>query len=114
MNRQNPIVDPEKIKTEAYEMGYSEFQGFSGECDPEDLHYFKEGARWANSIAPSLRELAGMADGGHGTYQLNQVVETTDGEDVEACRIYTEVVSMWDNGARDALEDMEKDPLKWM
>jgi len=66
----------------AYRLGYSETEGMIGglpaaraeteaeaiSLAQESLSMFKESARWANIIAPQLRELAGYEDSGVGTY----------------------------------------------
>jgi hypothetical protein len=66
----------------AYRLGYSETEDFAWDLEDlgvscesvavskahRSLSTFKESARWANIVAPQLRELAGYEDSGVGTY----------------------------------------------
>jgi len=66
----------------AYRLGYSETEGTIADDTTvqveteremlqlahESLSQFKGSARWANIVAPQLRELAGYEDSGVGTY----------------------------------------------
>lgn len=78
-----PPGDSPGAKAEtAYRLGYSETEGTVADDSTiqveteremlqladESLSQFKSTARWANIIAPQLRELAGYEDSGVGTY----------------------------------------------
>jgi len=55
---------------EAYDMGYNEFSGADPMPPSEfDLSPFYSSARYANIIVPTIREMAGYEDSGHGTWQ---------------------------------------------
>ena len=101
-------------------MGHSRFEDAEvpedGDTDLyESLSYFKEYAKWSNSIAPQLRAMAGYADRGHGTYQQDRQVaaikpgceedEPAEADLIDAAYIYDILVESWEMGALDGYED---------
>jgi hypothetical protein len=103
---------------EAYSMGYERFEPLPEPDDiepAEALSQWKEGADWANSVAPRLRALAGYADSGHGTYRVERTVAVVrDGDEGDlprdAVEMYPEyvhetLVEAFDMGAMDAMVD---------
>lgn len=111
------VIEEVEALDRAYDIGYEEFDPVpEAESDgPVNLSFFTETARYANHVAPSLRQIAGHDDGGHGTYQEDRevaVVPVGCEDDVPAeCRLvpastfYSEAVHVeWRRGALDALE----------
>ena len=124
-----PVVNLDKQAEEAYRMGYSAFAGFDSglEDDRDDeevsanLSYFKEGARWANTINPELRCMAGSADPtGMGTWTGERPVvvlrahevddEPAPGTLVDSRHIVDVLIDWWDRGAYDAMEGEDMNP----
>lgn len=116
MSKDIAVVKPYYLKEKAYNLGHSRFEDMDlpeGE-DPE-IHHFKESAKWANTVAPRLRAMAGFEDSKGGTYTKHRQVaaikpgceddEPAEAELVDARHIYEELVDAWDMGARDGLED---------
>jgi len=114
------VVKPYYLVEEAYRMGHSRFEDAEvpedDDTDPhESLSYFKEYAKWTNSIAPRLRAMAGYADSGHGTYQQGRDVaaikpgceedEPAEADLLAAGNLYGTLVEAWDMGAIDGYED---------
>lgn len=92
-------------RQEAYEMGYAHAMPDSGEISYQEisqgLEHFKEGAKWANTIAPKLRATAGAKDPtGKGTY--------TDWPIDAARRVYdSDVIEGFSEGWVRAFEESE-------
>jgi len=73
------VVAIREAEEEAYRMGYERFSHEPNE--PLDDMWFSRytgSAEWANRKAPTLRCMAGAADGGHGCYQEHRPVVTVD------------------------------------
>jgi hypothetical protein len=117
------VVNEADVLDEAYSMGYERFADVAdmehgGDESGYAVSHFKETAIWANNVAPSLRALSGMADGGHGTYQKRRdvaVIPVGSEDDVpaeasriEADYVYDAAVNAFDAGAYDALEGNER------
>jgi len=109
------VVKQAYVLEEAYEMGHSEFSPLDPPEDAEmDLAPFKDGARWCNSLLPTLRAVAGFADSGHGTFQEHRQValvhpgcevdEPAEADLVDAHIVYQALVSAYDMGAYDGWE----------
>jgi predicted lipid-binding transport protein (Tim44 family) len=113
------VVKPYYLVEKAYRMGHERFKDAEVPEDDTDLHeslsHFKEYAKWANTIAPKLRAMAGYADGGHGTYQQHRQVaaihegceedEPAEADLMDASDLYSTLVEAWDTGALDGYED---------
>lgn len=124
-----PVVNLDKQAEAAYRMGYGEFAGFdTGLADerdedtpPVDLSHFKSGAKWANTINPDLRCMAGNADPtGKGTWTESRPVvvlrdhevddEPAPGSLVDSAHLVDVLIDWWDRGAYDASEGDDMDP----
>lgn len=102
---------------EAYELGYGAIGSFDPTKDiegwesmdfderSEQLSYafegFSQSAHYANNVLPTLRQLAGYEDSGHGTYQ--------NPPNDEAPYLLNELVVTFIDGYYDALYGREKD-----
>lgn len=112
------VVKPYYAKEEAYRMGHERTSGWDDETAPDDaehtLSHVKESARWANTIAPTLRCMAGYMDNGHGTYTGSREVaaihdgceedEPAEAELFSSVYLYEELVEAWDRGALDGYD----------
>lgn len=109
------VVKPHYLKEEAYNMGFERFEGMELEDDEEfDLAPFRDSATYANHVLPSLRAMAGFADGGKGTHTIHRQVaavkpgceedEPAEAQLTDARFIFEELVEAWDCGAYDAVE----------
>lgn len=120
MTDETAVVRPYYAHEEAYNMGYSEF--FDPQTPPEDeadLAPFHDSARYANTILPRLRAMAGCSDSGHGTYTGHRKVaavkpgceedEPADAVLVHSAYIFEILVDAYNHGARDALVGNEKE-----
>ena len=124
-----PVVNLDKQAAAAYRMGYGEMAGFdAGLADerdedeaPADLSYFKEGAKWANTINPDLRCMAGNADPtGKGTWTETRPIvvlrdhevddEPAPGSLVDSAHIVDVLIDWWDRGAYDAIDGDDMEP----
>ena len=118
------VVKIAYVEEEAYRMGYQRFEDAELPEDAEGLEsvsHFKETAKWANTIAPRLRAMAGLQDGGHGTYQIDREVaiikpgceedEPAPAELTHSRAVYQEhVAEAFDRGAYDALDGRDSNP----
>ena len=88
---------------------------------PADLSYFKEGAKWANTINPDLRCMAGNADPtGKGTWTETRPIvvlrdhevddEPAPGSLVDSAHIVDVLIDWWDRGAYDAIDGDDMEP----
>jgi len=88
---------------------------------PVDLSHFKSGAKWANTISPDLRCMAGNADpSGKGTWTESRPVvilreheaddEPAIGSLVDSGHIVDVLIDWWDRGAYDAMEGEDMNP----
>lgn len=114
------VVKQDYRLREAYDMGHQRFKDADlGDDDPVTEH-FKESATWANTVAPRLRAMAGLADRGHGTYQEDRQVaavhpgaeedEPAEAELIDARELYRAFVEAFDLGAYHAAVEDRHDP----
>jgi hypothetical protein len=103
------VVNVAEMKAEAEKMGQERFSG-AGEGDAHRaVDGFKQGAKWANTVNPELRRMAGFGDPmGVGTYQENRTVVDEHGTEYSSHEIMTELVRQFDEGAYTALADNKK------
>lgn len=113
------VVKPYYAKEEAFKLGREEFSGIQ-DREGFDLSPYKSSARWANTVAPRLRAMAGFEDStGKGTFTGNRKVAAVkpgceedtpaEAELVEARHIHEELVEAFDNGAFSAVDGIDKD-----
>lgn len=101
----------------AYHYGYNTVPPAIDDYDPSAPDYHKDSAVWANTRAPHLRATAGLADAGHGTYQVDRLVALVDAPDdrpmeadlIDASVVFDSLVDAYDRGRRDALNDTAPD-----
>ena len=110
------VVKPRYVTEEAYRMGHGEFQDAEADsADDVEFHHFTETARWANTIAPKLRAMAGAYDPtGKGTYTAHRDVaailpgceedEPAEAEIINSRYLYQSLVDAYRGGALDAVE----------
>jgi hypothetical protein len=115
------IIAEWDAKQEAYNRGYSRFQ-HGDPVEPEEFHFshYTGSAEWANTVAPSLRAMAGYDDTGHGTYQEEPyaivLVEVPEDEPAEGeflrkpWHFLDELVECFQSGAFDAATGADRDP----
>ena len=115
------VVKQAYVLEEAYEMGHSEFSPLDPpEDDQMDLAPFKDGARWCNSLLPTLRSMAGFDDSGPGTYTIERKVaaihpgceedEPAEAVLVPSQRVFDCLIEAWRDGAHDAMAGRDRDP----
>jgi hypothetical protein len=112
------VVKPYYLTEEAYQMGHDEFKGIDADsAEDVEFHHFTETARWANTIAPRLRAMAGARDPtGKGTYTDHREVaailagceedKPREADLVQSNRLYDALVDAYRTGALDAAEDI--------
>lgn len=107
-----PVIDINKAKAQAWQMGAAEFHDVDIGIDEFDLSPFYDTARWANIVLPKLRAQAGYEDGGHGTYQGDREVVVVEepgdqpatGERVASSDVLAELTDAFSQGAYDAVD----------
>lgn len=115
MHDEVPVIYERKVLREAYDMGFSKFEG--SEVEPEDFEigHYTESARYINNVAPKLRAMSGFDDAGHGTYQEPSSVvvvppeheddEPMTGKVMSSGEVNNRVFEAFSNGAYDAVRD---------
>ena len=116
------VINIDIVLEHAYDWGYDEFIGIDVDHDPRvngglddeevneiDPRMVADTARAANVIMPGLRQMAGYADAGAGTYTYTRDVVVvgqevgiqyvTEGDDMSSAEVLDMVVSKFYEGA---------------
>lgn len=115
------VVKPYYAVEDAYGLGYDEFEDAEvPEGEDPDLEGYHSSARYANTILPRLRAMAGHGDAGHGTYQQGrQVAAIHPGAEedrpaeatlTEARHVFDVLIEAFQMGVHDAISGTERDP----
>ena len=96
VNQEIPVVNILEAKNEAHNLG----QQHLGNAAPGSLSYFKESAKWCNTLSSKIKALVGCNGKNHHVV----IVETADdlpmdGEVVECTYVYNKLVDAFDRGA---------------
>lgn len=103
------IVNLDDVTATAFDLGFDRFAGMDPvPIDEFDIGFFTESAEYANNTAPTLRQLAGYADHGFGTYTDKRdvlVVYQDDAEELATDAGFIDADMVWSPDLFEKLHD---------